>query len=628
MNQESELLERLPFRQRLSHIRATLGILKDMDKSYLPCQVIFCLMQTGAEYGALLLSGYVINELAAGADYRGLMRAAVTACILLGILKAGASALKASIIVKRDLISRRYDTLQQEKLTELDFSMIDSPRLKEMQEKIQRNNNWGAGMYTVFWSVEHFLTGVFRLIGAVAAGIPVLRYLGGGNALPSACIMAGLLVFLFLSIRVWFHYQKIAQYMMFHNLTTEEKKRLYDYMWWYASLEAFRYQNGKDVRIYQGYDIIKYWVQDREKTREWRDYFVNRPTVGYAGTGAAQGAMSGLGVAGAYLLVAWLALAGGIPVGSVILFAGCLANLLEGITILVFEFQELGLASRKQMAILELLSLSEEMYQGSLPMEKRSDGQYTIEFSHVSFRYPGSESWALRDFSLKLNVGEKLAIVGRNGSGKTTMIKLLCRLYDPQEGVILVNGVDIRKFRKEEYVKLFAVVFQDFELFSLMLAENVAASTEYSEDRVERCLQDVGFGERLAGLKKDGEGIRSYLYQDYVDSGIEISGGEAQKIAIARAVYREAPFVLLDEPTAALDPLAEAEIYSNFDKIAGEKTAVYISHRLSSCRFCKKIAVFDGGRLVQLGGHEELLAEEEGTYAKLWNAQARYYQMQ
>ena len=161
-------------------------------------------------------------------------------------------------------------------------------------------------------------------------------------------------------------------------------------------------------------------------------------------------------------------------------------------------------------------------------------------------------------------------------------------------------------------------------LFSLMLAENIAADKDYDGEKVRRCLMDAGFGERLESLGE--KGITSYLYKNYTDEGIEISGGEAQKLAIARAIYKEAPFVLLDEPTAALDPIAEAEIYSNFDKIAGSKTAIYISHRLSSCRFCDKIAVFDKGRLVQTGSHEELLADKGGVYASLWNAQARYYQ--
>ena len=627
MMQESELLKKIPFRQNLINIRATLGMIKDIDKSYFFVQTAYCLLQTGAEYGALLLSAYVVNGLAAGTDFAGLMRTAVLVCILLGILRAVSSALKASIEVRRNLIARRYDSMQKEKLTELDFSMIDSPRLREMQELIQRNNNWGVGIHTVFWHTEFLITELLRFIGAAAAGATVLRYLGGGNTVSSACIMMVLAFFLFLSMKVFDHYQKIEKYYMFHNLTLEEKKRLFDYSWPFGTLWRYKYHNGKDVRIYDAYSIMKHWTYDQEQKKEYKDYYMKTAVVGATGTGAAKGTMGGFSTAGAYFLAAWLALTGGMPAGAVILFAGCLVSLLESCVALIINFQELALASRKQVTILELLSLSNEMYNGSLPVEKSSDGQYTIEFVNVSFRYPGSEHYALRNFSLKLNVGEKLAIVGRNGSGKTTMIKLLCRLYDPDEGVILVNGVDIRKFRQEEYIKLFSVVFQDFQLFSLKLAENMAASAEYEKEKLERCLVDVGFGERLAKLKKEGEGIRSYLYKDYTDSGIEISGGEAQKLAIARAVYREAPFVLLDEPTAALDPLAEAEIYSNFDRIAGEKTAVYISHRLSSCRFCKKIAVFDKGCLVQLGSHEELLSEKDGTYAKLWNAQAQYYQM-
>ena len=272
---------------------------------------------------------------------------------------------------------------------------------------------------------------------------------------------------------------------------------------------------------------------------------------------------------------------------------------------------------------LEMLNVSDEMYKGKLPVEKRLDNQYEIEFRHVSFRYPGSERYALEDFSLKLRIGERMAIVGMNGSGKTTMIKLLCRLYDPQEGEILLNGVDIRKFRQDEYVRLFSVVFQDFKLLSMPLGENVAASVEVDEGKAEEVLRQAGLGERLEELP---EGLGTYLYQDITDGGIEISGGEAQKIAIARALYKDAPFVLLDEPTASLDPLSEYEIYSGFDTMVGDKTAIYISHRLSSCRFCDDIAVFHEGRLVQRGSHEQLLSDEKGKYYELWQAQAQYYQ--
>ena len=185
--------------------------------------------------------------------------------------------------------------------------------------------------------------------------------------------------------------------------------------------------------------------------------------------------------------------------------------------------------------------------------------------------------------NLRFSVGSRLAVVGMNGSGKTTFIKLLCRLYDPEEGEILLNGIDIRKYRYDDYIRLFSVVFQDFQLMALPIDQNVAGSASVDAGRAMDCLTRAGFSDRLAAMPK---GTATWLYKDLDENGVEISGGEAQKIAIARALYKNAPFIILDEPTAALDPIAEADIYSRFNDIAGDKTAVYISHRLSSCRFC------------------------------------------
>ena len=212
--------------------------------------------------------------------------------------------------------------------------------------------------------------------------------------------------------------------------------------------------------------------------------------------------------------------------------------------------------------------------------------------------------------------------MGKNGSGKTTMIKLLCRLYDPSEGRITLNGIDIRSLRYQEYISLFSVVFQDYKLMAFSLGQNVASSMEYDEDKATASLETAGFGERLSQMSNR---LETTLYKDFDEDGVEISGGEAQKIAIARALYKKAPFIILDEPTAALDPIAEAEVFQKFDQIADQKTAVYISHRLSSCRFCDEIMVFSEGQLVQRGTHEELLADKEGLYQELWNAQAGYY---
>ena len=262
------------------------------------------------------------------------------------------------------------------------------------------------------------------------------------------------------------------------------------------------------------------------------------------------------------------------------------------------------------------------MYQGSLTVEKRDDNEYFVEFRDVSFRYPNTESYALRHVNLKFRIGEKLAIVGKNGSGKTTFIKLMCRLYDPTEGQILLNGVDIRKYDYDEYMSIFSIVFQDFRLFGFRLGENVAAGSSYDPQRAAHCLEQAGFGERLAAMP---EGTDTFLYKEFDESGMEISGGEAQKVALARALYKDAPFLILDEPTSALDPVSEYEVYSSFNEIAGDKTTIYISHRLASCRFCDKIMVFDNGQIVQKGTHNSLIADTCGKYHALWHAQAQYY---
>ena len=209
-----------------------------------------------------------------------------------------------------------------------------------------------------------------------------------------------------------------------------------------------------------------------------------------------------------------------------------------------------------------------------------------------------------------------------NGAGKTTMIKLLCRFYQPTSGTITLNGVDIQEYDFQDYAKLFSVVFQDFHLFSVTLEQNVAAGLRADKMRLEQSMKTAGLDALLDELK--GE-YSVAIGKQFDEEGRDFSGGEEQKIAIARALYKDAPVVVLDEPTAALDPITEFEVYSKFNELVGDKASIFISHRLSSCRFCHQIAVFDGGRLVQFGSHEQLLKEKSGKYFELWNAQAKHY---
>lgn len=377
-------------------------------------------------------------------------------------------------------------------------------------------------------------------------------------------------------------------------------------------------ERAKDVRIYRQDTLaikkieeLEAWGKAEKKNSFHMAFF---PSVA--------GFIVGLGNCACYLFVAIKAFLGAYGVGSVVQYVSVLTRLGDGIRDLMFMVSDNELYCAYLKKMYDYLDIPNHMYQGSLTVEKREDNEYYIEFSNVSFKYPRTENYVLRNVNLKFKIGEKLAVVGMNGSGKTTFIKLLCRLYDPTEGEILLNNVDIRKYDYKEYMSIFSVVFQDFKLFSFGLGQNVSASFHYNEELAKRCLEKAGFYERLQSMKK---GLETSIYKDLDEEGVEISGGEAQKIALARALYKNAPFIILDEPTAALDPIAEYEVYSKFNEIVQDKTAIYISHRLSSCRFCDIIAVFDGGQIVQRGVHDRLLQDTHEKYYELWNAQAQYY---
>ncbi|MBR0232460.1 MAG: ABC transporter ATP-binding protein [Synergistaceae bacterium] len=245
-----------------------------------------------------------------------------------------------------------------------------------------------------------------------------------------------------------------------------------------------------------------------------------------------------------------------------------------------------------------------------------------IEFKNISFKYSTTSEHVLKNISFKIPIGKRVAIVGANGSGKTTLIKLLCGLYRPTSGEILFNGINTSMFSQEDLMKLFAIVFQDFKIFSFPISENVAVNKNFDEDVVTSMLVKSGFEERLKTLPF---GIKTCISKNFDKSGVDISGGEAQKIAIARALFKNANVIILDEPTAQLDPISEAETYEKFSKLADNKTAIYISHRLSSCKFCDEVFVLEDGCLIEHGSHEQLVGNENSYYFKLWNAQAQYY---
>lgn len=380
----------------------------------------------------------------------------------------------------------------------------------------------------------------------------------------------------------------------------------------------------KDVRIYkQSRAADRAFQKMKEQDKETETHVLRMATYPTLAS-----VVVGMGNVVCWVFVVLKACMGAFGVGSIVQYIGALGKLGTGVQDMMFVLADNEVYCGHLQGLFDYLDIPNHKYEGTLPVEKRAfcdggDADYEIEFRNVSFRYPGAEEDSLHNLSLKFKIGERLAVVGKNGSGKTTFIKLLCRLYDPTEGEIRLNGVDIRKYKYDEYLSIFSVVFQDFKLFSFSLGQNVATAMEYDKEKAEKCLKKAGLSERLKTMPN---GVDTPLYKDFETEGVEISGGEAQKVALARALYKDAPFIVLDEPTAALDPIAEAEIYTKFNELVGEKTAIYISHRLSSCKFCDEIVVLDNGALVQRGCHENLMKEKGGLYHKLWTAQAQYYE--
>lgn len=258
---------------------------------------------------------------------------------------------------------------------------------------------------------------------------------------------------------------------------------------------------------------------------------------------------------------------------------------------------------------------------GTRSIQAIDPGKYIIEFKNVSFRYPNALHNTLHNISIKINHGEKLSIVGFNGAGKTTFIKLLTRLYEPTEGEICINDININEFVYEEYMNLMSVVLQDFKLLAFTIKDNVVLCNEYNESKLRDAIHKSGLSDKIRHLPA---GVDTTLFKEFDDLGIEFSGGEGQKLAIARAVYKNSPIVIMDEPTSALDPLAEYEMFCNLNHIINSKTAIYISHRLSSTRFSDHIAVFHEGNIIEYGNHEELMALS-GHYAEMYSKQACFY---
>lgn len=615
---------KISFKDALTqNIRMYKILLKRSPNLVIP-QLLLVVWQALTPYVGIYLSARIINELAGEKNSETLKSLVLAALISAAVIALTKSLINMWAAVGSDTLYYDMTWMNSEKLLDMDFADFDNPETKKADDKLCENMTGGAwGVQRVPSHVSMAVSAVFRILGGAALTVSLFtlkvpadsKYVFLNSPVFIFVLLAVmLLIFLLAPMLENKGEQVFAKHSDDHNLAN----RLFSYF----GLLGGYIELGPEVRIYNQERICDKYNRDKTSQFFSKGMF-SRLAMGPTGVYSMLSAAVAVVFTGfVYSFVCLKALAGAFGVGSVTQYIASFTMVSGGVSELI---RVLGSMKNNYPFLkiqLDFIDIPHSMYKGSLTVEKRMDRDYEIEFRDVSFKYPGSDTYALRHANMKFKIGERMAVVGQNGSGKTTFIKLLCRLYDPTEGEILLNGINIKKYSYKEYLNVFSVVFQDFDLLGFSLGENVASCTNYDPEKAADCLNKVGFGERL---KKMPKGLETVLYKYTDKDGVEVSGGEAQKIALARALYKDSPFIILDEPTAALDPMAEAEIYSKFNEIIEDKTAVYISHRLSSCRFCDEIAVFDKGEVVQKGSHEDLLSDENGKYYELWHAQAQYY---
>jgi len=598
-------------------VRRAVKILHHIAPSYWICGILGAFSTCLTPHFSLYMSAQLLNELAGTCNLQKLTILAVITVTGSFLLSMFNRAIQRWDNVTHDLLWNQYHFYMLDVQNRFQYDHIENPEVILKKTEIDnRLGSTGSGLFEVSWSLLSLIENIFNLIISVSLTFSLFRTVKGIS-------VSGIWSFVnspfsALAIIALILGNAVASIRIANTETQKLRGVLSGLAKTNTAYYVFNRLSGPDMTIFNLHRIVLDYFEKYQLRPQWQiDY--QKIEMRWDLYGLTLKILMRLVV---FLFTAAKAFIGTFGIGNFILYQGTVEKFVSAVSSAATCIGRLRFNNDSLQEFFDYLDLPNDMYQGTLAVEKRDDIDYAIEFRDVSFKYPRTDTWALHHVNLKFKIGDKLAIVGENGSGKTTFIKLLCRLYDPTEGKILLNGIDITRYRYDEYMSLFSVVFQDYSLFSFSLAQNVAASPDIDEEKVRDCLIRAGLGDRLAALE---QGIHTCIGRDYENNGVDFSGGELQKIALARALYKDAPFVILDEPTAALDPLAEAAVYENFNRIVQNKTAVFISHRLSSCRFCDNIAVFSQGQLVQEGSHDMLAADAGGKYAQLWNAQAQYY---
>ena len=583
-------------------IKVLLGTAAKKYPVFFVAQVIKTILQIAQPFIAVFISPLIVEEIVGDRDLKKLITYAAILILSEAILQLLVDRCGTVINKHQERLDNYFNILIGKHSMELDFQLTEDKAALDQIEKARTGMSWySQGAYGVSQAVFSLIGNVVKIAGFVTV-----------LAMHAPLLLAIIGLYVFVNIFVMIKNNKIS-FTSFQKLS--KVNRLFGYFGW----EIVDVRFGKDIRLY-GADnmMINAWQKNTDasnKTWKWQGDTQLR-------YGMIERILSVIKGVAAYFYVAFLAITGHFGVATFTQLITAEAGLDSTLNGIVYNVIDLAQKCNYAYEYVLFMNYPAALEKGDRPIEKKD---HEIEFRHVTFAYPGTERKILDDISIKIAPGEHLSIVGLNGAGKTTFIKLLCRLYDPTEGEILVDGVNIKEYDYKQYMEQFAPVFQDFKLFALTLTDNISfdkAVTEEEQKRIDELIKLVGLETLMERLDK---GKETNLFKYFDEEGIEPSGGEQQKIAIARALYKDSPVVILDEPTAALDPVAEYDIYRQFNTLVGGRSAFYISHRLSSCRFCDKIAVFSDGKIAEYGTHEELEKIAGGIYAAMFEAQAKYY---
>lgn len=574
----------------------------NINPAFLFLFAVDIIISSVSTFPAILFPKYIIDALVAGKDFSYILFL-ILAMVGLSLLFGSLSILLNN---KRDHMSLVLGfTIANEinkKCLEIDYELYSDMETLDKRYyayKVTNDNNFVA----LLFSVRNFFTNIIVLSGIMALTLRI-----------DVTILLIALVVILIQTAVT---SKTTEKQIAYNTEVYPYMRRREYVSRLTNIITYR----KDILIYDAKDYV---INKTDGYNQFLFGFFKKLKKFELFSGLFGNSIAHVYQFLSYCFLSIKMLRGLISIGDFSLYLNALNTFVNSCNSAISSIIDIGRRIQYFEAYQDFMNIKSKFRSGTQRLEEIHKRDFVFTFENVSFAYPGQEHFVLKNINLELKANEKLAVIGENGAGKTTFIMLLMRMYDPTEGRILLNGTDIREIHYDDYLKLFGTVFQDFKIFGYSVLENIVFNENPTEDDIQNATALIAENSIKDRIDRMKDGIHTYLTRELDENGEELSGGEAQKIAIVRALFKDAPFLIMDEPTSALDPNAEYAIYSKFAEMTKGKAAIYISHRLASTRFCDKIALFHNGKIVEYGTHEELM-EQKTIYYDMYSKQSELY---